>query len=176
MRTCRTYLGFRGFATVLRGCDAHPAGFIRPDPPWPGAPWHRCATVGGPSIVVGNGPRFGCRISERGCSPPERRSPGPPQTLGRFAPSASSLLAPDSEKLLGGDVGSVDAGCSVDAWLIGQLDRRCGGPTIRERRHALEATGPETLKDASSPISGPGLAPRWNLRDTHHLRPLRAYL
>lgn len=59
MRACRTYLGFRGVATVLRGCDTGHAGFVRPDPPWSGTLWHRCATVSGSSTVVRSGPGFG---------------------------------------------------------------------------------------------------------------------
>jgi hypothetical protein len=91
MRIARPYLGYRGFATVLRGCVAHYAGYVRPDPPASGSPWHICATASDRSILVANHRRFVRRISR--CEPPlarpplarpaahqARRSPGPPLT------------------------------------------------------------------------------------------------
>ncbi len=79
MRTCQPYLGYRGFATVLGGCAAYVADYVRSDPPVSGSLWHICATAWGPQIFVGNEWPLGVEF-RASCAPSATtvRAPDPP--------------------------------------------------------------------------------------------------
>src|SRR5262245_57962808 len=110
MRTDRPYLGYRGFATVLRSCADNRAGYVRPDPPASGSPWHICATAWGPQIRRARYPRV--QLRER------------PETAKERALEASSVVRGDPE---GGVKSSRSALCEGDALVVRERRDEIGG-------------------------------------------------